>query len=145
MDGWGILKECQLFVKCQRMVICWHRAKIEIFLETLEKLLCTSQVLSHNFWQFKTSTGFFTSRTEWGACKKPVLVENCQKIWLKTRLVHSNFSRVSRKISILARCQQITIIGAYYPSECLWKNSNNFFRETSNLFDFFLIHFCGAI
>ena len=31
------------------MVICWHRAKIEIFLETLEKLLCTSQVLSHIF------------------------------------------------------------------------------------------------
>ena len=31
------------------MVICWHRAKIEIFLETLEKLLWTSQVLSHIF------------------------------------------------------------------------------------------------
>ena len=31
------------------LVICWHRAKIEIFLETLEKLLCTSQVLSHIF------------------------------------------------------------------------------------------------
>ena len=27
------------------MVICWHRAKIEIFLKTLEKLPGTSQVL----------------------------------------------------------------------------------------------------
>ena len=30
---------------CFVMVICWHRAKIEIFLETLEKLPSPSQVL----------------------------------------------------------------------------------------------------
>ena len=52
------------------MVICCYRAKIEIFLKTLEKLPSTSQVLGWIFWQFKTSTGFLHKPNEVRRVKK---------------------------------------------------------------------------
>ena len=81
------------------MVICWHRAKIEIFLETLEKLPSASQVFGWIFWQFKTS--MLSAQAERSEARaESILVENCQNIQPKTRLALGNFSRVSWKIKI---------------------------------------------
>ena len=47
------------------MVICWHRAKIEIFLETLEKLPSTSLVLVEYLTIFD-QYAFYTRLTSFG-------------------------------------------------------------------------------